>query len=97
MSVKHYLDCGCAIMDDGRREWCPSCVGGQPKVTQDAERVQAAALDMLNALSAARAYLWGELCKLNISTAANHPTAHLYCQVERAIEAATLGPEGRRG
>jgi hypothetical protein len=25
MSVISYLDCGCAILSDGGREWCPTC------------------------------------------------------------------------
>jgi hypothetical protein len=28
MTVRNYLDCGCAIMVDGRREWCPTCLSG---------------------------------------------------------------------
>jgi len=31
--VLDYLDCGCAILKDGRRLWCPSCL-----TTQSAER-----------------------------------------------------------
>lgn len=26
--VLAYLDCGCAIMKDGRRVWCPTCADG---------------------------------------------------------------------
>lgn len=28
--VAHYLDCGCAIMDDGKRHVCPSCAAPIP-------------------------------------------------------------------
>jgi len=26
MKVICYLDCGCAILENGKREWCPSCL-----------------------------------------------------------------------
>ena len=25
MKVIAYLDCGCAIVEDGKRVWCPTC------------------------------------------------------------------------
>ena len=26
MTVSNYLDCGCAIYEDGTRAWCPTCI-----------------------------------------------------------------------
>lgn len=28
--VISYLDCGCAILKDGNRSWCPSCMAPPP-------------------------------------------------------------------
>ena len=28
--VMRYLDCGCALPDNGPRVWCPSCLDAQP-------------------------------------------------------------------
>lgn len=30
MTVHAYLDCGCSIMWDGSRAWCPSCLNPPP-------------------------------------------------------------------
>ena len=57
----------------------------------------AAAPEMLRVLESVREHLWARLCDLDISDKADHPAARLYLRVEAAIEAATLGPEGRRG
>lgn len=27
-AVSQYLDCGCAILQGGGRDWCPSCMAG---------------------------------------------------------------------
>lgn len=97
MSVTAYLDCGCAIMSDGSRSWCPTCSAGGPSVAPGERRLRDAAPEMLTTLQATRSYLWGELCRENLTTATNHPTAKLYRQVEHAIESATFGPEGKRG
>lgn len=32
--VLRYLDCGCAIMKDGRRSWCPTCADDGAKPTR---------------------------------------------------------------
>ena len=31
--VTRYLDCGCALLEDGSRSWCPTCANGGPKVS----------------------------------------------------------------
>lgn len=32
-AVLSFLDCGCAILDSGRRVWCPTCESGGPRPT----------------------------------------------------------------
>jgi hypothetical protein len=38
-------------------------------------------------LAALREYLWGEMCRLEITDKADHPAARLFLRVEAAIEA----------
>jgi len=46
---------------------------------------------LLDALDVTRNYLWGVLCREELTTASNHPAADLYRQVEEAIEKARFG------
>lgn len=59
--VLRFLDCGCAIMQDGRREWCPTCAGGyeKPRPTRraDAERLR----DLVRELVEALDQLWASV------------------------------------
>lgn len=40
--VQKFLDCGCAITEDGARHWCPSCSAPLPtRSHQELEKVRA--------------------------------------------------------
>lgn len=32
--VSTYLDCGCALMEDGSRQWCPTCTDNKTKAVK---------------------------------------------------------------
>lgn len=74
--VTHYLDCGCALLEDGSRAWCPTCANGGPKDNRD-ERIDALE-SQLEAIRAIADCIRGEGGELGV--------------VSRRLDAALLTP-----